>query len=229
MKSIGQVLFAQREIKKLTLDHVHKFIKIHPKYLAALENDDYQIFAGKVHAKGFLKIYSEFLGLNVDEIMALWRREYEKMFDKRKEEAFYQLRNVESSKLILTPALIFGVVGTILVILFFGYLFYQYKNFTGAPKLDVYYPANNTVLTNDSVDITGRSELEADVFINNQKVSLNLDGTFTATVKLKSGINTLNITAVNKLQKKAQILKTVIYNAPGGTQAKETSESTPAL
>ena len=59
-KSIGKLLLSQREKKKLTLEDIYKFIKIHPKYLYALENDDYSVFKGKGHAKGLLKIYGEF-------------------------------------------------------------------------------------------------------------------------------------------------------------------------
>ena len=102
MRSVGQLLRSQREKRKLTLDSVQKVIKIHPKYIKALESDDYAAFEGKVHAKGFLKVYVEYLGLNIDEIMALWRRDYETVFEKTKEEKFFKFKSLEQDKFVIT-------------------------------------------------------------------------------------------------------------------------------
>src|SRR5689334_2479286 len=127
VRSIGEILRKAREKKRLTIDDVYKDIKIHPSYIKALENDDYSVFSGKVHSKGFLKLYSDFLNLNVDEILALYRREYEFEFDKKKEDRFFQKRFLETPKFLVTPYVI-GVTFLITATLvFFGYLYYQYK------------------------------------------------------------------------------------------------------
>lgn len=224
MRSLGQLLKTQRENKKLTIDDVHKFIKIHQKYLSALETDDYSVFEGKVHAKGFLKMYSDFLELNTSEVMALWRREYEAGFEKLKEEKFFQIKPVETAKIAITPGLVLGSVAATLIILFFSYLFYQYKTFTGDPKLEIYYPQNNISVTADILDVTGKTELDSEVFINNQKIILNTDGGFAASIKLKEGLNTLSIVAVNKLNKKSEEIRTIIYRPE--KQPEKPAEST---
>ena len=227
-KSIGKLLMSQREKKKLTLEDIYKFIKIHPKYLYALENDDYSVFKGKVHAKGFLKVYSEFLDLNLDEVLALWRREYEGGFNAIDNERKVKLKNLDNYSFVLTTKIVLTALGIIFCILFFGYLFYQYKNYTDAPKLDIYYPQNNLLLEQDILDVTGKTDIDSEVFINNQKIILNPDGSFATSIKLKEGINSLKITAVNKLLKKTEIIRTVIYR-PGKVnieKTEETSEST---
>jgi len=224
-KSIGKLLLSQREKKKLTLEDIYKFIKIHPKYLYALENDDYSVFKGKVHAKGFLKIYGEFLDLNLDEVLALWRREYEGGFETIDNEKKTKLKNFESYSFVLTPQLILTVIGIIFCVLFFGYLFYQYKNYTDAPKLDIYYPQNNLLLEGDVLDVTGKTDIDSEVFINNQKIILNPDGSFATSLKLKEGINSLKISAVNKLAKKTEIIRTVIYR-PEKIPVEKVEEST---
>jgi hypothetical protein len=211
MKSVGKLLRSQREKRKLALDEVYKNIKIHPKYIRALENDDYSVFEGKVHAKGFLKIYSQYLGLDLAEVMALWRREYEAGFESSKEEKLFQIKSLEGPKFVLTPVMILTVAISLLVVLFFGYLFYQYQTYTGNPFLEVYYPENNLMTTSDILDITGKSDLDSDVFINNQKVVLNPNGGFAVSIRLKEGINTLSITSINKLNKKSEEIRTVIY------------------
>src|SRR3989344_17873 len=226
-KSIGKLLMSQREKKKLTLEDIYKFIKINPKYLYALENDDYSVFKGKVHAKGFLKVYSEFLDLNLDEVLALWRREYEGGFDALDNEKKVKLKNLDSFSFVLTPQIVLTSLGVIFCVLFFGYLFYQYKNYTDAPKLDIYYPQNNLLLEQDILDVTGKTDIDSEVFINNQKIILNPDGSFATSLKLKEGINSLKISAVNKLSKKTELIRTVIYR-PSKINLEKTEETSEA-
>jgi hypothetical protein len=211
MKSIGKILRSQREKKKLVLDEVYKNVKIHPRYIKALENDDYSVFEGKVHAKGFLKIYADYLGLDLSELLALWRREYEAGFESSKEEKFYQIKPLEPSKFAVTPGVVVTILVTLLVVAFFGYLLHQYRSYTGNPLLEIYHPENNLMTDSDILDVTGRSELDSEVFINNQKVVLGPNGGFAVSIKLKEGINTLSIISINKLNKKTEEIRTVIY------------------
>ena len=140
MKSIGQTLKSARLKKNYTIEDVHKFIKIHPNYIKAMENDDYSIFDGKVHSKGFLKNYVEFLDLDLEELLALWRREYESTFDQKKSEKFSKLKALEPEKFVITPSVLIVTFVAIMLFLFFTYLFVQYRKYTDAPILDIYYP-----------------------------------------------------------------------------------------
>ncbi len=239
-RSVGTFLRAQREKRKLTLDDVYQSIKIHPKYLKALEQDDYSVFDGKVHAKGFLRVYSDYLGLSINEVMALWRREYEPHFEGAKTgkaagSKFLGMKTLENPKFMLTPGFVISVVSALAVIIFFGYLFFQYRSYTGNPMLEIFYPEPNKMVESDLVDVTGKTELDSEVFINNQKVILNQTGNFAVSIKLKEGINTLSIVAVNKLGKKTEDIRTVIYRAeklkeiPVVEEGKESTQSTPTI
>jgi len=200
-----------REKKRMSVEDVYKQIKIHPSYLKALETDNYTVFSGKVHSKGFLKLYSDFLGLNVLEVMALWRREYEHEFEDKKEERFFQKKYIETPNFIITPTAILITFVFVAVMAFFGYLYYQYKNFTGAPALNIYYPADNLVTETSILDITGKTDLDSEVYINNQKIILGPDGSFAESVKLKEGLNTISIRSVNKLAKSTEYVRTIIF------------------
>lgn len=221
IRSIGVILKSAREKKRVTLDDVYKNIKIHQNYIKALESDDYSVFSGKVHSKGFLKIYCEYLDLNVDDILALWRREYEHGFDAQ----LLPKRFVEPSKLIITPSFIAVVLVIVSLTFFFGYLYYQYRSFTGAPVLTINYPPDNLVTASDILDITGKTDLDSEVFVNSQKVILSPDGSFAESVRLKEGLNTISIRALNKFSKQTEYVKTIIYRAVTPA-VQETSEST---
>lgn len=226
MKSIGDILKAQRQKRKLTIENINKAIKVHPKYVTALEENDYSVFDGKVHAKGFLKLYAEFLGLDVEEMLAIWRREYEADFDKVNKSLDYSFKPIEPVKFVVTPGIVLISVFLVLILGFFGYLFYQYKSFNGAPNLQITHPAHNQPLEVNIVDVIGKTDLDAQVYVNNQRVMLDKEGNFATSVSLNEGLNTLSIMAVNKLDKKTEDVRTVIYRAPQARQTPDTPEST---
>jgi transcriptional regulator with XRE-family HTH domain len=211
MKSIGQTLKSARLKKNYTIEDVRKFIKIHPSYIKAMENDNYSIFDGKVHSKGFLKIYVEFLELDLDELLALWRREYASTFDKKKDEKFSKLKALEPERFVITPSVLTITFVVAMLLVFFIYLFMQYRQYTDAPKLDIYYPEDNIVVEDDVLDLTGKVELDSEVFINNQKILANPDGSFITSIKLREGINTISVKSVNKLNKETEAIRTIIY------------------
>jgi cytoskeleton protein RodZ len=73
-KTIGEILKKARLVKNITIDDVSRHTKIHHNILEAIENDDFQK-VGAVYAKGFLKIYSEYLGIDKDDLL----RRFEKI------------------------------------------------------------------------------------------------------------------------------------------------------
>ena len=67
-KSAGLFLKETRVAKNLSLEEVSKHTRIHPNILKSIEQDDYKNLGG-VYAKGFLKLYAEYLGLDKDDII----------------------------------------------------------------------------------------------------------------------------------------------------------------
>ncbi|OGC47937.1 hypothetical protein A2886_01625 [candidate division WWE3 bacterium RIFCSPHIGHO2_01_FULL_42_13] len=232
-ESVGNILKSQRAHKKFTLEDVHKFVKIHPIFLRALEEGDYSVFSNKVHATGFLKNYAEFLELDANKLLGLWRREYEAYFDKRTKEtaASSAVKKLESAKLLITPGLVLATASAILVVLFFGYLFYQYRSYSGAPKLEIYTPQNSIVVNSDILDVTGKTDRDSVLLINNQRVLLDKDGGFVTSVKLREGLNTLSFLSVNKLGRETEETRTIIYRSleevPAVLETTESTDSAP--
>ena len=69
MQTIGQRLKAAREEKNLTLEKVFQAIRIRVNYLQALEDDDLSVMPSPVQARGYLRNYAEYLGLDLDQIL----------------------------------------------------------------------------------------------------------------------------------------------------------------
>ena len=66
-ESIGSLLKQRREARHLSIEQVAGQTRIRTHYLLALENDDLSAIPSMPQARGFLRIYSEFLGLNQSE------------------------------------------------------------------------------------------------------------------------------------------------------------------
>ena len=63
-----------REAKGVDLFRVERDTKIRSKFLAALEDGDFADLPGDVYARGFLRNYASYLGLDADEVEEEWRR-----------------------------------------------------------------------------------------------------------------------------------------------------------
>lgn len=207
-KRVGDMLKAAREAKGMALNDVHKFIKIHPKYLAALEDNNYKIFSSPVHIKGFLKVYASFLNLNVDDVLAFFRREY----DETKMNKIRIIKPIENPRVFITPTSVMVFATLVLVLGFFSYLFYQYKSFTGAPALIIEKPAADTTSAVETYEVVGKTDRDSNIFLNGQKISVNPDGSFATKLDLSEGMNTLNFLAVNKLGKETKLSRNIVVD-----------------
>lgn len=75
MHTIGQRLRAAREDKHLSLEKVFEATRIRVQYLQALEDDDLSSMPSPVQARGYLRNYADFLGLNLDQLLEELRSE----------------------------------------------------------------------------------------------------------------------------------------------------------
>ncbi|RME82559.1 MAG: helix-turn-helix domain-containing protein, partial [Caldilineae bacterium] len=70
MLDIGQLLRQTREARELSLADVEEQIRIRQRFLHALESGDWDALPNEVVARGFIRRYARFLGLDPDELLA---------------------------------------------------------------------------------------------------------------------------------------------------------------
>lgn len=73
---LGETLRSKREEKKLTYDEVSRATLISSRYIAALEEENWDKLPGRAYALGYLKIYSRFLELDEEEMISLFNQIY---------------------------------------------------------------------------------------------------------------------------------------------------------
>lgn len=69
MATIGDELRRERHRRGISLSDVENHLHIRAAYLEALETEQYGIIPGSVYAKGFLRNYGNFLGLDGDRLV----------------------------------------------------------------------------------------------------------------------------------------------------------------
>lgn len=75
MGQLGELLKEARQNKGVSLEEVEKELRIRSKYLQALEDEDFSVMPAEVYAKGFLRNYAIYLGLDPEEVKALYKGE----------------------------------------------------------------------------------------------------------------------------------------------------------
>lgn len=75
MNELGEWLASAREARGLTLEDAERDTRISRRYLQALESGDLDVIPAPVYARGFLRSYSQYLGLDPQEAMARYPRD----------------------------------------------------------------------------------------------------------------------------------------------------------
>ena len=155
-----------------------------------------------------IRNYGKYLGLDERELLAFYRREFdEKSLGKR-----ISISPANTKGLRLTPqAVTFGVIA-LFVLAIVAYLFFQYQSFTGAPLLEVSEPKDTTKVTGSEINLVGRTWEDAILKVNGQQVQVSPGGSFSISLALNPGLNTVTVTAANRFGKISTVKRTVVVD-----------------
>lgn len=213
MKTVGGILREARLFKHYSLEQVEAATKIRRKFLEAIESDDYSKLPSLAYAKGFVKNYSAYLGLDSDVVLAFFRRQTSEiprstllpkgMTEPLNKPWFY-----------LTPGRFLGVVIATLATLFLVYFGVQYRGLNQSPRLTIESPKDQTMTTDKRVDVLGQTDPDATVTVNGFSVVVRSDGNFFSQVTLEPGVNTLTVVATSRFGKATTLTRTVGLQQP---------------
>ncbi len=72
---LGDQLRRAREDKGLSLEEIEKATGIRKRFLQAMEEGRFDVLPGPIQLRGFLRNYANYLGLNGDQMLALYERQ----------------------------------------------------------------------------------------------------------------------------------------------------------
>ncbi len=202
--TLGEWMKKIRSERRLSLSETSKGTKIQAKYLEYLEGGQYLKLPADVYVKGFLRSYAAYVGINEKMLIKLYEREKGIQKNIRKIDNKEKLiEPLKLSKWVVTPKLIIGTLIASLIFLGFFYIYKEVDSFVSAPRLVVTSPQDGETIEDRSILVKGSTEKDAEVFINEQPISVNENGDFSENISLQGGLNVILIKSKNKFDKES--------------------------
>lgn len=196
-QTLADKLNKARLEQELSLEEAQEATKIQIKYLEILESGNYGQLPGDIYAKAWIKLYADFLGLDSGELLADYK--IEKTVSSKLVKINQPKKTRDFSKYnILKPKVLKVTAITILVLTLLGYLGWELNNIITPPPVEITEPSNNFKTTESSVVVSGQTQPEVSLTINNETVLLDGEGGFSKTINLVVGLNNLYISAKKK-------------------------------
>lgn len=203
MKTAGELLRETRLKKGLTIKEIAKRIKVKSEYLEALENNDFNTLPSATFTKGFLRNYAQDLKLKPETVIAMFRRDFvENETGRIIPKGLVEPIN-KRSRTIPINAILIGVAFAS----FLAFLSFQLINYFSLPKLEVIQPINGETYAK-KITVKGKTEQDAVVTINNQKVIVAPEGEFTLDLIFPSGTHSIIVQSTNRQEKTRLIQRT---------------------
>lgn len=203
MIRVGEKLKEERRKQNLTVDQVAKATKIRPQFITAIEEGMYEKLPVGSYAHGFVKNYIALLGLPEKELMALFRREYDtKEHQRLMPESFVGKEAISLKRFSLSRTV--WLIALVIFALFI-YLFYQYRAAFFPPYLSISSPKEKEVISSQTVLVTGSTDANTAVTVNNLPTFVDSTGKFTKEVPVFPGNVVLSVKAVNSFGKMTEI------------------------
>lgn len=200
-QTLGNTLRKNRLEQNISLEEAQEATNIQAKYLEILEEGDYQKLPGDIYSKAWLKLYGDFLGLQVNELLVDYKIEKSISNKLTKVSSPVVKSNNISLYSILKPRVLKFLGIALLILALLAYLGWEINNTISPPEVTIFEPSNNFKTTESSVNIKGQTKAEVQLTINNELVLLDEEGKFNQSINLINGLNNLEISAKKKHSK----------------------------
>ena len=136
MDDLGKYLKAERKKQKVSVDEIASHTKIPVRFIQAIEANQFDQIPNAVSAKGFLRGYAQFLGLDTAEISEAFDEELRSTTkgSSEQDEILSHLQVKRPSRLPFPRRVIFLVGGVVLLLLVFVGLLPEQKNSLRTPS-----------------------------------------------------------------------------------------------
>ncbi len=187
MLTVGELLYKVRKKKQITLEEAAKATRIQHKYLVAVEKNDWGAFSSKVYISGVIRTYADYLDLDPANVLAYFRRDYEK-----KEVISFRKKLPTLNFLPETKKIVIAAI-TMVVFFFLTYFGFQFYLFLRPPEVQILAPQQETFRNTSRITIIGHTQKESRIRIFNEDIFPDEEGLFQYEYPLQKGINTIQI------------------------------------
>lgn len=206
MRKIGLFLKEERTKKKLSLLQMERETKIKREFIDLIEKGEWKDLPEYPVVMGFVKTIAKSLGVSEDTAMAFLRRDYP--FDKAKLPVNPK-PDLELNKSI-SPKTITILLSVFAALCIFGYLIYQYLLYLSPPKLDVKNPPELQEVQTSEVYISGTTDPDATLTVNNQQVLISESGEFSDKIGIGEKTRDLVFIARSRYGKETVVVRAIM-------------------
>lgn len=210
-QTLGEKLKNAREEQGYTLEQVAEQTRIKAANIHYLETGEYNKLPGLLFIENYLKTYVNFLQLSWPRVKKMYEKE--RIMYREPDKPGKSARHIKRA--LNVPKLVYGLLIGMVVLIILAYLGFEISNIVEPPALEIYNVPDNMITENRSVDMVGRTDPEANVFINGQMISVDPSGNFQEVVSLQEGINTMTISAKKKHSKEIVVIKQIKVQKKG--------------
>lgn len=203
MRSLGETIKDKRKEVGFSRSDLERETKIKKDFLAAIEDGQWDALPEFPVVQGFVRSIAHVLEMDEILVLSLLRRDYPK------QHVLLIPKPDIKNKFIWSPkwTLISGVCVVALIIV--GYLGYQYKQFTSPPELLVFKPVDGELIQTSMYTVTGKTNPDASVYVNNQPALLTEDGTFSAEIEISPRTGEIIVKAVSRSGKETEMKRKI--------------------
>jgi cytoskeletal protein RodZ len=204
---LGFRLKEVRELKQLSPKLVAQKLNINLQYLLDIENDRFDRLPAGLYSKNYIREYAKLLGFPPAEIKKWLKQNLEQINENS--DPFSQ-KVLSRKQFIAFPRLTKNILLSLLFLACLLYLGLYFKKIVFPPKLEIYQPDRNLKISENSIEIKGKTEAEAEVQINGETVLNNNNGYFSTNINLKKGVNNILIKAQKKYSSENTVLRQIL-------------------
>lgn len=203
MKTIGQLLKDARETKGYSLIKMENITRIKMSFIEAIENEQWNVLPAFPTILGFVKSLSAALEINEKTAVAILKRDYppKKLNINPKPDI--------KTKFSWSPKLTFIVGIIIVVVLFFGYLAFQYIQFISPPELNVDSPKQGQIISGNNVLVFGTTDIDSKITVNSQPVLVDENGKFSTSINITSTTKEVDVVATSRSGKMMEAKRSI--------------------
>ena len=224
-QSLGNYLRSLRKRQGIHLEDVSRQTQIQKKYLEAFEEDAHHLLPDPIYARHFLRQFVEAIQGDVDYVLARYEEECgscsavtDSLRVPRQRTAQRLLRTWR------TWAKIAGIAAVILALV--GYISFQIFDLVSPPNLIVDTPHEDIQTTVATLVVSGQTDQEVRVLVNDEPVLTDPTGRFTTQLTLTRGLNVILIEASKKYGQANTVRRTVFLEDLGSNRREPQGSTT---
>lgn len=202
---VGDIIRSLREEAGMTRRELADASQVLEKYITAFEEFRYQDLPGDVYARNFLRSIATAFHINESRLLDRYIEDsgafpYKQSLTPTQTDQRLHFWTPQRIKLT-------GLIALILIVM--GYVGYELRGFVIPPSITIQNPQDNIALSALEVTVSGLTDTGVSITINGAPVPVTDEGTFTATIDLTPGVNSLAIVAKHKFGRETRVVRNI--------------------